>query len=150
MSLEDKIGNYKPSNFDRARLDFKVIREQDGVPISIYFELSQCKEITTKAGETAIVLEGRAELGTDGLADARIQELENISGLKRMGKGTTDVFFYPIGSMFTNQMIAAFGEDWKAKAEGKLMHIQYNGKKDNPKKPGTKFHQVFVDEVTGE
>ena len=148
MSLKDNIGNYTPSNFDRARLDFKVIREQDGVPISIYFELSQCKEITTKAGETAIVLEGKAELGIDGLSDARIQELENISQLKR--DKPSDVFFYPIGSMFTNQMIAVFGEDWKTTAVDKLMHIQYNGKKDNPKKPGTKFHQVFVDEVTGE
>lgn len=147
-SLKDNIGNYKPSNFDRAKLDFKRIREQDGVPISIYFELSQCKEITTKAGEPATVLEGKAELGLDGLSDSRIQELENISGLKR--DKPVDVFFYPIGTMFTNQMISVFDEKWKEKAVGKLIHIQYNGKKDNPNKPGTKFHQVFVDEVTGE
>jgi hypothetical protein len=144
-SLKTNIGNFSPSSFDHAQINWKQLREQNAIPFRFYIRFDKVKEIETKSGDTATIVEGKAELDTAGLSEERITELENISRIAR--DEPVSVSFFPVGSMFLSQMKRAFGDDWEKACEGKLAHIAYNGKLDNPMKKGTKFHQIFITEV---
>ena len=144
-SLKTNIGDFKPSNFDHAQINWKQLREQNATPFRFYMRFDLVKEIETKSGDTATIVEGKAELDTTGLSEERIVELERISGVAR--DFPVSVSFFPVGSMFISQMKGEYGEEWEKACEGKLAHLAYNGKLDNPKKKGTKFHQIFISDV---
>lgn len=141
MSLKANIGDFTPNTFGN-QIDWKQLREQNAIPFQFFMKISRVKEIETKSGDTAIIIEGDAELDETGLNTERLSEFERISGLKR-DRPTLSTFF-PIGTMFVNQMKDKFGEDWRELKEYPLCHIAYNGKLDNPKRKGTEFHQTFI------
>lgn len=144
-SLKQNIGDFRPSSFDHAQLNWKELREQNAIPFRFFMRFENVKEIETKSGDKATIVEGKAELDTAGLSDERILEIENISRIAR--NEPVSVSFFPVGSMFLSQMKRAFGDDWAEACKGKLAHIAYNGKLDNPMKKGIKFHQIFITEV---
>lgn len=144
-SLKSNIGDFKPSSFDHAQINWKTLREQGAIPFRFYMRFEEVKEIETKTGKPATIVEGKAELDTTGLSEERIAELENISGVAR--DFPVSVSFFPVGSMFISQMKGEYGDDWEKGCEGKLAHLAYNGKHDNPNLKGTQFHQIFISDV---
>ena len=145
QSLKQNIGSFKPSSFDHAQIDWKRLREQNAIPFRFFMRFEKVKEIETKSGKPATIVEGKAELDTAGISAERIAELENISGVA--GNFPVSVSFFPVGSMFLSQMKGEYGDDWEKDCEGKLAHLAYNGKLDNPNLKGTQFHQIFITDV---
>lgn len=141
-SMKANIGNFKPNTFGSNQINWKELREQGAIPFRFYMLIKNVKEVDTKAGEKATIIEGDCELDTTGLSEDRIAELERISGVNR--DKPTPSSFYPVGSMHLNQMKEKYGEKWYDLEEFQLCHIAYNGKLDNPKKQGQKFHQIFI------
>jgi len=144
-SLKANIGNFTPSKFG-LQLDWKDIREKGGAPLALFVRFRAVREITRKSDDsTATVFEGQAELDTTQLNDARVTQLEQITGLRR--DAPTAVSFFSIGSMFISQLEKNYGVDWSKDCVGRLAHIAYGGKLPNPKKKGTEYHSVFVTDV---
>ena len=142
MSLKDNIEDWTPGNFGSNQINWKKLREQNAIPFRFYMRISQVRTVDTKEGGTAIIVEGDCELDETHLSSEQLTEYERISGLKR----DSPVFssFFPAGTMFINQLVEAFGKDWKEREHYELCHIAYNGKLDNPKRKGTQFHQTFI------
>lgn len=139
--------NYERREYDGPpKLDWKVIREQGAIPVTflIRFQNVEIKQAQDDEGEVNeyYVFEAEVQLDGLGLNDAKIEELERITGTSHTKAG--DRYFFPVGSMFLTQMEKKYGEDWMDACRGQLAEVKYNGKVPNTKKSGQLFHQVWI------
>lgn len=142
--MKANIGNFRPNTFGSNQINWKELREQEAIPFRFYMLIKNVKEVDTKAGEKAIVIEGDCELDDSGLSADRIAELERISGVSN--SRPTPSSFFPVGTMFLNQMKENYGDDWMELEKFQKCHIAYNGKLKNTTKgaKGNMFHQIFI------